>query len=177
MASTAQSRYSAVARWLHWIIAALIIWNLVSGIGHESLPKEQRGIVIGLHMSTGITILALSVLRLIWRVTHRPPPLPGIMKPWQIGAAHGVHWLFYLLMILIPLSGWIMVSPGPFPISWFGLFALPKFGVTREDAIAGIAHEGHELMGFLMLALLVLHVGAALWHQFSLRDNLLARMR
>jgi cytochrome b561 len=177
MASSGEARYSAVARWLHWIVAALIVWQLVSGIGHEALPREQRGAVMGLHFSAGITILFLTVLRLAWRIGHRPPPLPAVMKPWQIGLAHGTHWLFYLLMLLLPLSGWIMVSPAPFPILWFGLFELPKFGVTREDAIAGIAGGAHGAMGFLMLALFLLHVGAALWHQFSLRDNLLARMK
>jgi cytochrome b561 len=177
MQSAQPGRYSAVARWLHWLIALLIIWNVVSGIGHEALPRDQRAVVMGLHMSSGILILGLSVIRLLWRVTHRPPPLPGFMKPWQVGLAHATHWGFYALMIILPLSGWIMVSSAPFPIKWFGLVDLPKFGVTREDAITGIAGEGHEVLGFVMLAMVLLHIGAALWHQFSVRDNLMARMR
>ena len=177
MASAPQARYSAVARWLHWIIALLIIWNVVSGIGHEALPRDARAAVMGLHISSGITVLVLSIIRLAWRLGHRPPPLPMGMTPWQAGLAHGVHWAFYALMLLLPLSGWIMISSAPFPITWLGLFALPKFAVTREDAISGIAGEGHEILGLLMLALVVLHVGAALWHHFSLRDNLIARMR
>ncbi len=177
MTSVQQARYSAVARWLHWIIATLVIFNVVSGIGHEGLPREQSFAVIGFHISSGLTILLLSALRLAWRLGHRPPPLPAGMSGWQIGLAHGVHWLFYALMILLPLSGWVIVSDGPFPIRWFGLLTVPKLGVAPKSPLAEAAEEGHEVMGLLMGALVVLHVGAALWHQFSLRDNLLARMR
>jgi cytochrome b561 len=176
MASSRDQRYTAVARWLHWIIAILIIWNVVSGLGHEALPRGQAIIVMGLHISSGLTILALSVLRLIWRLTHRPPPLPP-MKPWQVGLAHGTHWAFYALMILLPLSGWAIVSSGPFPIRWFSLLAVPKLAVSKGDAILDASEEGHEIMGLIMAALVLLHVGAALWHQFSVRDNLLARMK
>ena len=177
MASVSQARYSSVARWLHWIIALLIIWNIVSGIGHEGLSRDARAAVMGLHISSGITILFLSVLRLLWRLGHRPPPLPAGMTGWQTALAHGVHWVFYGMMIALPLSGWIMISSAPFPIKWLGLIELPKFAVTREDAISGIAGEGHEILGIVMLALVVLHIAAALWHQFSLRDNLIGRMR
>ncbi len=172
-----QQRYSAVARWLHWIIAVLVIWNIVSGIGHEALPREQRFAVIGLHISSGLTILVLSVLRLLWRLGHKPPPLPVGMPAWQVGLAHGVHWLFYALIILLPISGWLMVSEGDFPIRWFGLLSVPKAPVSEGDALAEIAHGGHEIAGLLMVPLLLLHVGAALWHHFGLKDNLLARMR
>jgi cytochrome b561 len=170
-------RYTAVARWLHWIIALLVIWNVLSGIGHEALPREQRIVVMGLHISSGLTILVLSIARITWRLTHRPPPLPAGMASWQTGLAHGLHWLFYALIILLPLSGWAMVSEGPFPIRWFSLFVVPKLGVSEGDPILEIAEEGHEIGGLLMLPLILLHVGAALWHQFSLKDNLLARMR
>lgn len=171
------TRYSAVARWLHWLIAIFVILNIVTGLGHDALPRDQRGVVMAFHFSSGITVLALTVLRILWRIGHKPPPLPAGMSGWQVGLARGTHWAFYALMIVLPLSGWIMVSSAPFPIQWFGLVALPKFGVTREDAISGVAGEGHEILGFLMAGLVVLHIGAALWHQFGLKDNLLARMR
>lgn len=175
MATVSQARYSAVARWLHWIIAILVIWNIVSGIGHEALPREQRITIMGLHISSGIAILVLSLVRLGWRFTHRPPPLPP-MTGWQIGLAHGTHWLFYAAMILLPLSGWAIVSDGPFPISWLGLFEVPKLPVAGTEIVEA-AEEGHEIFGWLMVPLVLLHVGAALWHQFALKDNLLARMR
>ena len=177
MATSNDLRYSAVARWLHWLIAILVIWNVVSGLGHEALPREQRAIVMGLHISSGVTILVLSVLRLAWRLGHKPPPLPAGMTRWQVGLAHGTHWAFYAFMILLPVSGWIMVSSAPFPIKWFGLLTVPKLAVERGTPLAEAAGEGHEIMGLIMALLVLLHIGAALWHQFKLRDNLLARMR
>lgn len=176
MATVQQGRYSGVARWLHWIIAIFVILNLVSGIGHEALPRDQRGAVMALHFSSGMTILALSLARLLWRLGHRPPPLPDGMKGWEIKLAGATHAVLYLLMIVLPLSGWVIVSTAPFPIQWFGLFALPKFGVTREDALAGLAGEGHEILGFVMLALVLLHVAAALYHQYGRKDGLMGRM-
>lgn len=176
MATSQDLRYTAVARWLHWLIAILVIWNVVSGLGHEALPRGQAIMVMGLHISSGVTILVLSFFRLAWRLTHKPPPLPP-MQPWQVGLAHGTHWAFYALMILLPLSGWAIVSSGPFPIRWFGLLAMPKLAVSKGDAIAEASEEGHEIMGLIMAALVLFHVGAALWHQFSIRDNLLARMK
>ena len=177
MATSNELRYSAVARWLHWIIALLIVWNVVSGIGHEALPRDQRAVVMGLHISSGVTILVLSLVRLAWRLGHKPPPLPVGMTGWQVALAHGTHWAFYALMILLPVSGWIIVSDAPFPIRWFGLLTVPKLGVAHGSPIAEAAEEGHEVMGLVMALLVVLHVVAALWHQFHVRDNLLSRMR
>lgn len=177
MATIAQARYSAVARLLHWLIALFIIANLVSGFIHDDLDKAIRGKVMGVHMSLGITILFLSVLRLAWRLGHKPPPLPAVMTRAQVGLAHAVHWGFYALIVLAPLSGWIMVSQGTRPLSWFGLVDLPKFAVEKGDMLAQASGEGHEIMALLMATLLVVHIAAALWHQFIVRDNLMARMR
>ena len=168
-------RYTLVARLLHWIIALLVLWQAFSGIGHEFMPREQSQYVMGLHISVGITILALSLLRWAWRLTHTPPPLPP-MPSWQVKLAHVVHWTFYALLILLPLTGWIFTSAGPFPIQWFGLFDWPKLPVMRDDPIAVAAHIGHVVLGLLMVALVLLHVGAALYHQFGRKDGLIRRM-
>lgn len=167
-------RYNAVARSFHWIIALLIIANLWLGIAHESLPKEWK--VMPLHKSIGLTVLALSILRLVWRLTHAAPALPAAMPAWEKSAAHLTHWIFYAFMILVPLSGWIMSSANQYPLNWFSLFDVPKFTVAKGDAIVGIAHEGHEIMGFAWLALVVLHIVAALRHHFVLKDGVLRRM-
>jgi cytochrome b561 len=91
-------------------------------------------------------------------------------------AARGVHVLLYGLMLAMPLSGWIMASAGKYPLTWFGLFDLPKLPVTRADPLYELGHEGHEILGWVMLALVIFHVGAALRHHFVLRDNVLQRM-
>lgn len=167
-------RYSLVARTLHWIMAILILFNLWLGIAHDSLPKNWQ--VMPVHKSVGLTVLALAAARLIWRLTHRPTPLPDALPAWERGAAKATHYAFYVFMLLVPLSGWIMTSAGSRPLSWFFLFDVPKFAVSKGDAIVGISGETHEILGYLWIALLILHVAAALRHHFILKDGVLRRM-
>lgn len=167
-------KYSLVARTLHWIMAILIPFNLWLGIGHDALPKDWQ--VMPIHKSVGLTVLALAVARLIWRLMHRPTPLPGDLPVWERLVAKITHYIFYAFMLLVPLSGWIMTSAGDRPLNWFFLFDVPKFAVSKGDAIVGISGEAHEILGYLWVALLVLHVGAALRHHFILKDDVLRRM-
>lgn len=167
-------RYTAVARTLHWVIAVLIIANLVLGFAHDALPGDWA--VMPVHKSIGLTVLALTLLRLMWRIAHRAPPLPDEMPGWEKAAAHAAHFAFYAFMILVPLSGWIMVSAGARPLNWFFLFDVPKFAVTKSDAIVGLSGAGHEIMGFAWAALVIVHIAAALRHHFVLKDNVLRRM-
>lgn len=172
--SAGATRYNRVAVMLHWTIAVLIIANLTIGLLHESLLKGT----IPLHKSIGMLVLLLSVVRLLWRFTHRPPPLPATVKAWEKGLAHAVHWLLYALMILIPLSGWVFTSASPhrYPLGFFGLFPLPMFPVTQDKALSSVIAERHEQLAYLMIALLLLHIGAALKHRFVDRDRTLDRM-
>ncbi|EZP55523.1 MULTISPECIES: cytochrome b [Sphingomonas] len=170
-------RYSSVAIAFHWTIAALVIANLIIGIGHDGIPALRA--LMGAHKAIGITVLALTAARVAWRLTHRPPPLPAGTPGWEKGLAHATHWSLYLLMVAMPLTGWMMVSgppgPGPArPLSWFGLFDVPKLPVG--EGAADLGHNAHGLLGWLMLALVVLHVAAALRHHLLLRDSVLARM-
>lgn len=167
-------RYTCVARALHWIMAVLIIVNLALGIAHEALPEDWA--VMPVHKSLGLTVLALTLVRLGWRVGHRPPPLPAAMPGWEKGAAHATHFLFYAFMVLVPLSGWIMTSAGTRPLNWFFLFDIPKFAVTKGDAIVDLSGEGHEIMGFAWAALILVHIAAALRHHIVLKDGVMRRM-
>lgn len=167
-------RYHGVARALHWIMAILIIGNIVGGIFHDALGKMFP--VMPMHKAAGITILALALARLGWRLTHPAPALPVEMPGWEKLVAKVTHIAFYALMILVPLSGWIMVSPGDRPLNWFGLFPVPKFGLAKTDAIVGLSREGHEILGLAFAALVILHIVAALRHHFILRDTVLRRM-
>ncbi len=168
------ARYHAAARALHWTIAVLLIGNLASGFLKDALDGVVR--IVPLHKSVGLTVLALSVLRLGWRLMSRTPPLPAQIPVWERAAAHVTHAAFYALMIGLPLSGWIFSSAGTYPLDWFGLFTLPKFAVTKQDAIYGLTREGHEVMGIVAALLIALHVAAALRHHFVLKDGLLRRM-
>lgn len=173
-----RSTYSRVAIILHWLIGLAIIGNLIGGLAHDLPPPEMRGLVMGLHKATGITILFLSVARLLWRLTHRPPPLAPTVKGWEKGLAHATHWGFYLLMILVPFSGWMMVSAAEQrrPLTWFWLFDIPYLPVAQDKIAAAGANNAHETLAFVMIGLLVLHIGAALKHHYLDRDNTLARM-
>lgn len=163
-------RYSRVAMLFHWTIAALVIVNLAIGLLHDAIGG------MALHKAVGLTVLGLTAARLGWRLLHRAPPLPAHTPGWERAAAHATHWTLYLLMVAMPLTGWLMVSGGPMPrpISWFGLAQVPPLPVGR--AAGGFGHEAHELLGWLMLALVLLHVAAALRHRVLLRDGMLARM-
>lgn len=167
-------RYHAVARSLHWTIGALIIVNLILGIGHDPLGEILPAMPI--HKAIGMTVLALSLVRLGWRLTHPAPPFPAHMAAWERGAAQAMHWLFYGLMIALPMTGWIFSSAGKYPISWFGLFEIPKLAVEKGSALAEVTHEAHEILGYAWAALLLIHVGAALRHHFVVEDGLMARM-
>lgn len=167
-------RYNAVARALHWSIGTLIIANIALALLHE--PFEHVTWMMPVHKSIGLLVLGLSVFRLFWRLTHRVPAMPGTMAGWEKSAAHALHWAFYAMIILVPLSGWVMSSAGEWPISFFFLFEIPRFAVSKDDPIAGIAHEMHEVLGLLFIPLLFVHVGAAVRHHIVLRDNVLLRM-
>jgi cytochrome b561 len=172
--SRRDDRYSAVAIAFHWTIALFVIANLTTGLLHDSIPA-LRAWMPG-HKALGITVLVLTAARIAWRIGHRAPaPMPGTPR-WQHVLAHASHGLLYLLLLAMPLSGWVMASPpeGRRPLSWFGLFDIPYLPAT--EAAADGAHSAHGVLGWLMLALVALHVAAALWHHMVLRDRVLARM-
>ena len=171
--TTASARYNGVAQALHWIIGLAVIATVVLGLWHEPLEPVLGQGLMQLHKSLGMSIFVLSLIRLGWRFTHSPPalrPMPG----WQTAAAKVSHTLFYILMIGLPIGGYLMSSAGKYPLAWFGV-PIPKAPVGKDSLIAGLAHEGHEIGGYIMAALVVLHVGAALYHA-SKRDGVMSRM-
>ena len=167
-------RYNGVARALHAAIALMVIFNLASGIGGEAVEEFWNPFPV--HKATGIMILLLSLGRLVWRLTWTAPAWPETMGKFQRTIAKFTHLAFYALMLLVPLSGWTMSSAGKYPISIYGLFDWPKLAVAKGSSLAEIAHEGHEILGFLMAGLVALHVAAALHHHFIIKDNILRRM-
>lgn len=167
-------RYNAAARAIHWISAVLVIANLALGLLHD--PLEDIVNLMPLHKSVGLSVLALAVLRLVLRMTWRRPPWPASVTAFQRRAASLVHGAFYVLILAMPLTGWVMSSAGKYPLTWFGLVEVAKLPVTRSDPIYGLSHGAHEWLGWLTLALVVLHAGAALYHHFVLGDEVLRRM-
>jgi cytochrome b561 len=175
---TAARRYSLGAIAFHWIIALLILLNFLGAWESHDLPPAEKAYAMAGHKAFGMTILTLSVLRLLWRLTHRAPPLLETLKSWEAALAKVTHWLFYFLMIAIPSAGWAMHSAfsGGKPVSFFGLFAFPGLPLAQDKEMAGLFHELHESLATLMLFLLALHVAAALKHQFYDHDGTFRRM-
>lgn len=174
-AASHATRYSAIAIWLHWIIAIAILGNIAGALITDGWEGPARGTVMGLHKSVGLTILALSLVRLGWRLTHGAPLLDPALKRWEANLARAVHTLFYVLMILVPLLGWMMSSAGTRPLAWFGI-PFPRLPIEKGSLLAGLSHDGHVLLGLSFLGLAALHVAGALKHQFIDKHDELARM-
>jgi cytochrome b561 len=177
---TISLRYDRVAIALHWTIAALIIFMLALGLVMEDLPISIKFSAYTLHKSIGITVLALSIFRLIWRLMNPPPALPAGMKAWEKLLAHTAHWGLYFLIIAMPLTGWLLVSASrKYPTVFFWLGEVPFIPMPKGIAPKATAEwfeEMHELFANGAIALIVLHVGAALKHHLVNKDNVLTRM-
>jgi cytochrome b561 len=178
-------RYTGVAIALHWLIALLAIGQFAGGLYVEGLERgAQKFALIQMHKSFGIMVLLLTLVRLGWRLAHPAPPLPASMTATERSIARFTHWLFYALLIGIPLIGWAMVSASPFADTVqtyiFGVIHWPHLpffaGVEDRQAVTDGIKEAHELLAFLMIGLVALHVAAALKHHFVNRDDVLARM-
>jgi cytochrome b561 len=169
-------RYSPPAVVLHWLVALLIFAAFPLGVYMHDLPLSPDKLrLYSYHKWLGITILMLVALRVTWRLTHTPPPLPDSVTGWQRQASHLVHGLLYLLILAIPLSGWLMSSAKGFPVVWFGVLPLPDL-VGKDKALGDLLAEVHETLNISMLVLVVVHVAAALKHHFVERQPYMQRM-
>jgi cytochrome b561 len=174
------ARYGAVAIGLHWLLAAAIVASFGVGLYMHELPLSPlKAKLINWHKWAGITILALSVLRLLWRLAHRPPDLPAAtlaaMAAWQQWSYVATHRLMYALFFAVPLAGWAYSSAVGFPVVWFGVVPLPDF-VAVDEELAELLKSLHQLLAFALGALVMVHVAAAFKHQLVDRDGLMQRM-
>ena len=173
---TAAVRYSTPAIVLHWLVALLIFVGFPLGLYMVDLPLSPDKLKLySYHKWIGITILLLASLRVMWRGTHTPPPLPDDMARWQRLASQVVHGLLYLLILAIPLSGWLMSSAKGFQTVWFGVLPLPDL-IGKDKALGDLLAGVHQALNFTLLALVILHVGAALKHHFMERRPFMQRM-
>jgi cytochrome b561 len=169
-------RYTLVAILLHWLIALAIFGNLALGLYMSDLaisPTKLR--LYSYHKWAGLSIFAFVVLRILWRVTHRPPALPRHMPSWEKWGATISHATLYGLTLAVPVTGWLFSSAKGFKTVWFGVLPIPDL-IGKDLALADILKEWHESLNYLMVALVVLHVAAALKHHLRDRDDVLTRM-
>ena len=168
--------YSTTAKTLHWLIVALLIGQFIFAL---TMPHIGRNTpvttLISLHFTFGIVIFAVVIIRLAWRATHAEPlPLDDV-PPWQVQSARVIHWLLYLLLLILPLLGWLNASWRGMPIVMFGL-ELPKLIGTRAPGW-GWAGDVHTLLAYYVtLTLIGLHIAAGLYHYFIRRDRVLQQM-
>jgi len=172
----ATGRYTGLAQWLHWVSAALMLAVLVLAWVMESLPNgdASRATVIMLHKSVGLTILALTAVRLVWRAIHPPPPAAR-WAAWEAAAATASHWLLYLVLLAMPISGYLISAGRGRAIPYFGLFEVPLLA-PATDAIWRIGSTVHATGQWALYGLVALHIAAAAWHVVVRRDGTLDRM-
>jgi cytochrome b561 len=171
-----QGRYTGVAQLLHWVIAALIVVQFGLAWTADDLPLGMHKLaLLARHKSFGMTVLMLALLRLGWRLRHRPPALPGEMTRVERLLARVTHVAFYVLLFAMPLTGWTMSSAKNYSVSWFGLFTWPNL-VPQNDALFEALKTTHDWLSYALFAIAVLHVLAALKHHFWNKDDVLLRM-
>lgn len=180
-------RYRPGARWFHWLTALLIFAIVPLGwIFAEFKTKPDSGghfagpfpgttaDYASVHKTLGLLVLVLVVARIGYRFAYKPPAFPRRISPFEAVVAHGTHWLLYLVLLVMPISGYVMSSGGKYPISIFGLFNFPKLPVS--EAVGKTANQIHLIAQYAVYGLVILHVAAVCWHLFVRRDDLLDRM-
>ena len=173
---TAADRYTPGAVALHWIVAALILFNLAFGLYTVDLPlSPQKLRFFSWHKWLGVTIFMAAAVRLGWRAFHPAPPLPATMQPWELRAAHASHVLLYVLFFAAPLTGWLFSSAAGFQTVYLGLVPIPDL-LAKNKELADVLKAMHKWINYTMAAVIAIHAAAAFKHHFVDRDDVLVRM-
>ena len=172
-----EQRYTRTAMFLHWLIAMLLLGQFAFGWYLDDIPRgvPARGYYVNLHKSTGILIALLIVFRIVWRLTHTPPPLPDVMPAWQRRAAAASHRLLYVLMLVMPLSGYVASNFSKHGVNFFNTVRLAPWG-SDDKLVYAVFNQTHKITSWLLLALVILHVLAALKHLLVDRDHIFSRI-
>lgn len=168
--------YGSVAKFLHWSIVLLLIPQYFLAEAAHELPDNslEQASLYGWHKSLGLLVLLLALARIGWKIINRPHPGPLGDVVWQRKAAAAGHGLLYLLILLQPISGWVMSSAGGYPVAMFGIEFPALMG--KNDGLHEALEEVHEVLFYVLLAVAVVHIAAALYHHFVLKDGVLRRM-
>lgn len=165
-----------MAQSLHWLIVLLVLMQFVVGFYAADLPVGiARLKLLTFHKSLGMTVFALVILRLLWRCYSPAPKLPAGMQSLQRLLAHSSHAALYGLLLTLPILGWLTSNASNLTVRWFFLFNLPNL-TTPDPAVASLTKDLHHLGAWCLLALVILHVAAAFWHEFACHDGVLRRM-
>lgn len=169
-------RWGAVSQSFHWLIVVLIVVMAYLGLTMTDLPNTPHKIALyTLHKSIGLTILVLVALRMLWRLVAGVPRTLEGLPTWQVRVAAATHWMLYGLLFAMPISGWVVNSTAGFPLQWFHLFNLPAIA-AKDDATHALARATHEALFWTLVAVALVHAGAAFYHHLVRHDETLARM-
>jgi cytochrome b561 len=168
--------YHPLAKALHWLTALLVLGMLGLGLWMVDLPISLLKLqVYGWHKWLGLSVLTLTVLRLLWRRHSPPPPLPNTVTPWELKLAPIVHWTLLILLLAMPITGWLMSSAGGVSVVWFGVLPLPDL-VPRDQQLFAVLRTTHHILSRLLIVVIVLHLAAVVRHDVLRRDGIFRRM-
>jgi cytochrome b561 len=168
--------YDAVARLLHWLTAVLVATMVAMGLTMASLdPGKAQKTLFVLHESLGLTLLFLTLFRIGWRLSRSAPPPSRDLSPLEVRASGAVHWLLYVVLLAMPITGYVFVVAGGFPLTYFDLAKVPRL-LAKHEGLWEIAETAHLSLQYAVYALVIMHAAAALHHHFFRRNDVLARM-
>lgn len=169
--------YNAPARWIHWLMALLILPMIAAGfiMIQDGLPRAVQNTLFVFHKNIGVLLLVMIVVRMIYRWRNAPPPEPAHLPGWQVKVAGATHWLLYTLLFVMPVAGYVRVRAGGFPIESLDALGIPAL-VPRSDALTAFAKSVHFYGAWALAILVAMHIGAALQHAIIARDGVFARM-
>lgn len=168
------SRYNSLARLLHWLMAILVIGQIILGYAADRAEGTLADMLLDRHVWVGLVILALVVMRLLWRLAHPSPALPITTPDWQRWAATGLHRLFYAILLVLPMSGYVLWAWIGSPLDWFGIVPIPLLFTGGDDETwRSISGYAYIFAGYALIAMIAGHIGAALWHELVLKDRLI----
>lgn len=174
--------YGSIARVLHWLTALLILLTLAIAVYMDTLSADVPGdpqryfVVLPWHKTFGVLVLALFIVRLPWSLANPHPVATAATPPWQHSIARAAHWSLYGLMFLLPVLGWLGSSAQRSTFKLFTLWPMPQIWPLKDLEVSELFYEIHVGLGWACVVIVVVHVGAALWHQWVLKDRLLGRM-
>lgn len=169
-------KFGAVAIALHWVIAILIVSQIILASNAEAAPMGfTKFVLLSKHKTWGMLVLFMALFRLGWKLFNPTPAYPHTMSAFEKMAAKASHFLFYTLIIAIPLAGWSIAGAADISINFFDLFVVPNF-IAPNKGLVDPLKLAHKFLVMSLMALIVVHVAAALWHHFKLKDNVLSRM-
>ncbi len=170
------ARYTHTAITLHWLIALLVFAAFPLGLYMHDLPLSPYKLrLYSYHKWLGVCVMLFAVIRLSWRVSHRPPALPDSMRGWEKLAAESMHYMLYILLFAIPLSGWLMSSAKGFQTVLFGVIPLPDI-INKDKFLGEFLQQVHESFNWILLVMVCAHIAASIKHHFIERDDILERM-